>query len=114
MNVNLKCTGNIKLPKNTTSLAEIIDKKVSRLETFELLMKNFDLLFEKLNQNQDIISEWKKYLDSIGKRVSFNLKNSNDLQIGIVEDIDELGRLIIIDNEGKRRCLYDQTIRFID
>ena len=114
LNVNLKCTGNIKLPKNTTSLSEIIDKKVSRLETFELLMVNFDLLFGKLNQNQDIISEWKKYLDSIGKRVSFNLKNSNELQVGIVEDIDELGRLIIIDNEGKRRCLYDQTIRFIN
>ena len=114
LNVNLKCRGNIKLPINTTSIAEITDKKVSRLEIFELLLMNFDLLFAKLNKNQDIISEWKKYLNSIGKRVSFNLKNSNDLQIGIVEDIDELGRLIIIDKEGKRRCLYDQTIRFID
>tara|TARA_Y100000590_G_scaffold459397_1_gene616323 strand:+ start:70042 stop:70848 length:807 start_codon:yes stop_codon:yes gene_type:complete len=114
LNVNLKCRGNIKLPINTTSIAEITDKKVSRLEIFELLLINFDLLFAKLNKNQDIISEWKKYLNSIGKRVSFNLKNSNDLQIGIVEDIDELGRLIIIDKEGKRRCLYDQTIRFID
>ena len=102
------------MPINTTSIAEITDKKVSRLEIFELLLINFDLLFAKLNKNQDIISEWKKYLNSIGKRVSFNLKNSNDLQIGIVEDIDELGRLIIIDKEGKRRCLYDQTIRFID
>ena len=114
LNVNLKCRGNIKLPINTTSIAEITDKKVSRLEIFELLLINFDLLFAKLNKNQDIISEWKKNLNSIGKRVSFNLKNSNDLQIGIVEDIDELGRLIIIDKEGKRRCLYDQTIRFID
>ena len=114
LNVNLKCRGNINLPKNTTSITEITNKKVSRIETFELLMMNFDLLYEKLNQNQNIVSEWKKYLNSIGKRVSFNLNNSNNLQGGIVEDIDELGRLIIIDNEGNRRCLYDQTIRFID
>ena len=70
--------------------------------------------YKKLTSNHNLIPEWKRYLNSIGKKISFRLNNSNQIKIALVEDVDDLGRLIVVDENAHRWRIFDQSIKFLD
>ena len=114
LNVNLKRSSYEYLPVSTTSVNELLQCKIDRIKIFESLIDNFDILYKKLTSNHNLIPEWKKHLNSIGKKISFRLNKSNQIKIALVEDVDDLGRLIVVDENANRWCIFDQSIEFLD
>ena len=114
LNVNLKRSSYEFLPVSTTSVNELLQCKIDRIKIFESLDNNYAVLSKKLTSNHNLNPELKKNLNSIGKKISFRLNKSNQIKIALVEDVDDLGRLKVVDENANRWCIFDQSIEFLD
>jgi BirA family biotin operon repressor/biotin-[acetyl-CoA-carboxylase] ligase len=77
------------------AIVDFYGKKISRVELLKLFLKYFDKNYLKLiSKDYDFIRNlWFSYSDIIGKKVK--LKRENSEIVGIVDDIDDTGCLIL-------------------
>ncbi len=95
----------VELKATAISLKEIIGFEIPRVPILRSILKEFDEVYGLLTQGKihNIIREWMKYSDTIGRRVKayFMGTTLEGKAIGIAGD----GALIILDDEGKRHLI---------
>lgn len=98
---------------NSTSLYEVLNKKIDRAELLCEILKNSETLY--LNAIKEgflsIISLWKSFSSMLGKTVEVKISNESIIR-GIAIDIDEDGSLIL-DVNGNLKKIYSGDIQFI-
>ena len=94
------------------SLNDVLDRKVSRLELFAEICKQFEIGYAEVNSKgfAQILDEWRKYSITLNKPVTVNgIKESYE---GRAVDIDADGALIVeSDGELKTVLAGDVSIR---
>lgn len=84
-----------------TSVAELLQKKVDKLP----FLSQFLSIFEELYQNKgNILPEWKKLSLTLGRAVK--IITSSETILGVAQDIDEEGALIVQTPEGKIKRIF--------
>ena len=88
------------LREKATSIALETGREVSRLQLVQNFLETFEYYYNFFQENglSAIIEKWKNYSDIIGKEVTIGEVNKK--HSGTVTDIDNYGRLILIDAKG--------------
>jgi len=87
------------------SLKQVVSSDVSRDKLFKSIIKNFDMNYYRLKNNdfEYIKKTWLSYSKIIGKKVK--ITDEKYVIGGIIKDIDEDGYLILKTGSGKKRVL---------
>ena len=94
------------------SLNDVLDRKVSRLELFAEICKQFEIGYAEVNSKgfAQILDEWRKYSITLNKPVT--VKGIKESYEGRAVDIDADGALIVeSDGELKTVLAGDVSIR---
>ena len=103
LNVNLDSVAARSSGIDATSLAEIVGRTVSRLETFKSLLGHCDRLYRELDSGESLVPEWSSKLETIGTDVTVVFRadaRASQAIHGRAEGVDEAGRLLVRDVHG--------------
>lgn len=77
--------------------------KIRRSELVKIILFKFEEVYDKVNKGHvsEVIEEWRKYSVTLGKEVCITFKEKQ--YVGIAQDIDENGRLIVKCSDGITR-----------
>ncbi|HIE55908.1 MAG TPA: biotin--[acetyl-CoA-carboxylase] ligase, partial [Chromatiaceae bacterium] len=108
LSINLNV--NNEIPKEirdiAISLKEIWGKAVPRVILFYSIIHHFSLLYYymRYKYRKLVINEWKKYLETLGRRVEVIIPG--EIFEGIAVDVKDNGALVVIDDEGNERIIF--------
>ncbi len=93
--INVNNSIDKELKDKAGSVIDFNKSRISRVKLLRLFLKNFDINYFKLiSKDYNYIRDlWFLYTDIIGKKV--RLKGEDTVAVGIVEDIDDTGCLIL-------------------
>ena len=92
-------------PVPVDNLSRLAGSTITRDTALEVLCSCLSEGYEKLDKGMDIHGEWKSRLETLGHKVVVRFKsgvgdeNGNELR-GVAEDVDELGRLLLRQEDG--------------
>lgn len=103
LNVNFNPESSSKVVPNSTSLAAILGRELSRQEVFEKLMQSLDNYYEAVTAGDTVLPEWRERITTLGKQVSVvgGKRDSTKELNGLAYDVDLIGRLIVQDKNGR-------------
>jgi len=98
------------LREKTTSLKELLGRKVPRVKLVQVFLQEFEEYYEKLKRREfsSILEEWKAYSCTLGKRVAIDI-GEGTLR-GIAAGINQEGALILKKEDGKLAEVISGTI----
>lgn len=99
-----------KLKPIAISLKEITKKPISRVEILRSILKHFDKNYSYIKNPDYIRDLWFSYSKIIGKKIMI-YEGENKI-IGVVQDVDESGCLII-DSNGEPKRIVSGDISFL-
>jgi BirA family biotin operon repressor/biotin-[acetyl-CoA-carboxylase] ligase len=104
INVNNSIDNNLK--QTAISLKQKTSQNISRVDLLRSIIRYLDLLYGKVKTKEYkyIRNLWFSYSNIIGKNVEVDLGNDIKL-LGIVQDIDEKGSLILKTKEGIKQIV---------
>ena len=111
VNVNIKQQ---EFPKDirerTTSLKEVLGKKVLRIKLAQVFLQEFEKYYEMLKRREFsfILKEWKLYSYTLGKKIRVNM--GERIITGETMDINESGALILKKEDGELIEIISGTI----
>ncbi len=110
VNVN---TDPLKLPKGSTSLKHILNKKINRIEFLKKLLCELELYYIKLKnlKFEEIITDWRDLSVTLGRRIKVKWRSS--IIEGQAMDIDSSGALIVRDDFGFLHHILSGDVRII-
>ena len=78
-------------------------------------MNNLNKMLSKDFNEEEVFGEWKNSLGIMGKIINFSFIDNEKITLKAkVEDIDNIGRLIIKDSSGKKRFLSSEDITIVN
>ncbi len=98
VNVNWRPPDDAGLAYPATSLADEIDRLVSRTSVLKAILQEMDALYAQVKAKSSLRKEWSELLDTLGKHVKIGA--GQDIQEGVAKDIDESGNLILVKPDG--------------
>ena len=92
-------------PVPVDNLSRLAGSTIARDTALEVLCRSLSEGYEKLDKGLDINGEWKSRLETLGHRVVVRFKSDGlgenaDELLGVAEDVDELGRLMLRQGDG--------------
>jgi BirA family biotin operon repressor/biotin-[acetyl-CoA-carboxylase] ligase len=102
-----------KLPEIGTSLYAERGNKVNRVEFLQEMLLNLESYYLNLKNAKisDLISDWRDYSMTLGKRIKVDVRNKT--VEGQAMDIDDLGALIVRDDLGFMHRILSGDARII-
>jgi len=98
-----------------TSLKCLTGKNYQKREILYHFLNELNLMLSNRFKENEIFSQWKNSLNIIDQYLHFSfMNNSNVVFKAIVKDVDETGRLVVIDSLGKKRILSSEDITILD
>ena len=93
------------------SLSEMAGENLSRTKFFRAVLEEFDKLYTTKNFDE-VFKLWRKYNNTLGKKVTVLSAETGDIFTGMAVDIDADGALIV-DTDNGRKIVYagDVSIR---
>ena len=93
------------------SLSEMAGENLSRTKFFRAVLEEFDKLYTAKNFDE-VFKIWRKYNNTLGKKVTVLSAETGDIFTGMAVDIDADGALIV-DTDNGRKIVYagDVSIR---
>ena len=98
LNVNLDPASIPQISETATSLQRALGHSVSRLDMLRTLLEEFERLYIELRRGQPIDKEWRRRLETLGKRVTVHC--GGELHEGCAESVDEDGNLLLRQDDG--------------
>jgi BirA family transcriptional regulator, biotin operon repressor / biotin---[acetyl-CoA-carboxylase] ligase len=98
MNANFSASGISGMPANATTLADELGRSVPREALVRSLAREIDRYYLRLLDGDDLRSEWKSRMLTLGKYVRADI--GRQTHEGIAEDIDEDGSLLLRQADG--------------
>ena len=111
VNVALDVSADPEISATATSLNHASDAEVDRAELLRRILQHMDALYLDLRRGRSPITEWRRWLDTLGQRVIVTHHGLTDT--GVAEDIDEHGNLLLRTEAGELLTLTagDITLR---
>ena len=100
LNVNLQAKQVKKINQLATSMSEQLGRQVDVNEVLVAFLKELNALYINADINS-IYAKWKEAMGFLGTRVSV-LGNDGERINGIATDIDKSGRLLVLDESGRK------------
>jgi BirA family biotin operon repressor/biotin-[acetyl-CoA-carboxylase] ligase len=98
LNINLDTATIPEISETATSLKQILGREVSRREVLLALLGEFEALYSALRRGEPIDQEWRRRLETLGKKVA--VRCGDDVQEGVAEGVDEDGNLLLRHSDG--------------
>ena len=113
VNVALDVSADPEIAATATSLNHASDSDVDRAELLRRILQHMDALYLDLRRGRSPIAEWRRWLDTLGQRVTVTHHGATDT--GLAEDIDEHGNLLLRADTGELLTLTagDITLRAV-
>ncbi len=111
VNVALDVSADPEIAATATSLNHASESEIDRSELLRRILQHMDALYLDLRRGRSPIAEWRRWLDTLGQRVTVTHHGSTDT--GLAEDIDEHGNLLLRTDSGDLLTLTagDITLR---
>ena len=111
VNVALDVSADPEIAATATSLNHAAEAEIDRPELLRRILQHMDALYLDLRRGRSPIAEWRRWLDTLGQRVTVSHHDSN--QTGMAEDIDDHGNLLLRTDDGTLLTLTagDITLR---
>lgn len=98
VNIALEVSADPEIAGTAASLNQLAGAEVDRAELLRRILQYMDALYLDLHRRRSPIPEWRRWLDTIGKRVT--VAHYDTAQTGLAEDIDDAGNLLLRTDEG--------------
>ena len=111
VNVALDVSTDPEIAATATSLNHASGSEIDRAELLRRILQHMDALYLDLKRGRSPIAEWRRWLDTLGQRVTVTHHGATDT--GLAEDIDEHGNLLLRTEAGELLTLTagDITLR---
>ena len=111
VNVALDVSTDAEIAATATSLNHASGSEIDRSELLRRILQHMDALYLDLRRDRSPITEWRRWLDTLGQRVTITHHGVSDT--GLAEDIDEHGNLLLRVDTGELLTLTagDITLR---
>ena len=111
VNVALDVSADPEIAATATSLNHASGSEIDRAELLRRILQHMDALYLDLKRGRSPIAEWRRWLDTLGQRVTVTHHGATDT--GLAEDIDEHGNLRLRTGAGELLTLTagDITLR---
>ncbi|GAG00795.1 unnamed protein product, partial [marine sediment metagenome] len=111
LNVNLDPSSIPEISETATSLKQVLGREVSRFHVLESLLGEFEKLYQALRRGKPIDSEWRRRLETLGKKVA--VRCGDELKEGYAESVDDEGNLLLRCPDGSMVTIAagDVTLR---
>ena len=111
VNVALDVSADPEIAATATSLNHSSDSDIDRAELLRRILQHMDALYLDLRRGRSPIAEWRRWLDTLGQRVT--VTHHGATETGLAEDIDEHGNLLLRADSGELLTLTagDITLR---
>ena len=111
VNVALDVSADPEIAATATSLNYLAESEVDRAEFLRRILQHMDALYLDLRRGRSPIPEWRRWLDTLGQRVT--VAHHGSITTGMAEDIDEHGNLLLRTDAGELLTLTagDITLR---
>ena len=111
VNVALDVAADPEIAATATSLNHASGSEIDRAELLRRILQHMDALYLDLRRGRSPIAEWRRWLDTLGQRVTVTHHGAADT--GLAEDIDEYGNLLLRADTGDLLTLTagDITLR---
>ena len=103
LNVNLSLPAESPVADTYTSLYKEKNIQFERYELLKQLLANLDNYYSYITSGKNIVPKWKQKVINIGEniKISFNNNENNNSIKGKAIDIDDEGRIVILDKNMK-------------
>ena len=98
VNIALDVSAAPEIAGTAASLNRLAGAEVDRAELLRRILQYMDALYLDLHRRRSPIPEWRRWLDTIGRRVT--VAHYDTAQTGLAEDIDDAGNLILRTDAG--------------
>ena len=98
VNIALDVSADPEIAGTAASLNRLAGAEVDRAELLRRILQYMDALYLDLHRRRSPIPEWRRWLDTIGRRVT--VAHYDKAQTGLAEDIDDAGNLILRTDAG--------------
>jgi BirA family biotin operon repressor/biotin-[acetyl-CoA-carboxylase] ligase len=111
INVALDVSSDPEIAATATSLNHAAEAEVDRAELLRRILQHMDALYLDIRRGRSPVPEWRRWLDTLGRRVTIAHHSTADT--GLAEDIDEHGNLLLRTDAGELLTLTagDITLR---
>ena len=111
VNVALDVSADPEIASTATSLNHASESEIDRAELLRRILQHMDALYLDLRRGRSPIAEWRRWLETLGQRVTVTHHGVSDT--GLAEDIDEHGNLLLRADDGELLTLTagDITLR---
>ena len=111
VNVALDVSADPEIAATATSLNHAAEAEIDRAELLRRILQHMDALYLDVRRSRSPIPEWRRWLDTLGQRVTVIHHGLTDT--GLAEDIDEHGNLLLRVDSGELLTLTagDITLR---
>lgn len=98
VNIALDVSADPEIAGTAASLNQLAGAEVDRAELLRRILQYMDALYLDLHRRRSPIPEWRRWLDTIGRRVT--VAHYDTAQTGLAEDIDDAGNLLLRTDAG--------------
>lgn len=111
VNLSLDTSTDPEISATAGNLNELAGAAVDRAELLRRILQHLDALYLDVKRGRSPIPEWRRWLDTLGQRVTVTHHGAADT--GHAEDIDEYGNLLLRTDAGELLTLTagDITLR---
>ena len=111
INIALDVSVDDEIAATAASLNRFAAQDVDRSELLRRIVQHMDALYLDLKRGKSPILEWRRWLDTLGRRVT--VTHHGDAHEGLAEDIDDTGNLLLRRDDGDLLTLTagDITLR---
>ena len=111
INVALDVSADPEIAATATSLNHVSGSEIDRAELLRRILQHLDALYLDLRRGRSPIAEWRRWLDTLGQRVT--VTHHGAIDTGLAEAIDEHGNLLLRTDAGELLTLTagDITLR---
>ena len=111
VNVALDVSADAEIAATAGSLNDLANTEIERAELLRRILQYMDALYLDLGRGRSPVPEWRRWLDTLGQRVS--VTHYDATHTGRAEAVDAHGNLILCADDGRRLTLSagDITLR---
>lgn len=111
VNVALDVSADAEIAATAGSLNDLANTEIERAELLRRILQYMDALYLDLGRGRSPVPEWRRWLDTLGQRVS--VTHYDATHTGRAEAVDAHGNLILCTDDGRRLTLSagDITLR---
>ena len=104
LNVNSEMSSRLPDGIEAVSFKDLAEREFDLTEVTKFLLARIDYYYSRVNAGETVLELWKQRLETLGREVAVTFTSASQAEqqlVGIAEDVDETGRLLVRDADGR-------------